>query len=121
MHRVDANYKKNRLYFHLSGNIDKRESKSVLDSMIRSLEYLKPGFDIISDITDYTPLSRSADITISSLFKTIKEHGVRKTIKISNSNDFSSSLAANLLIDEVGFRDCEIVDSLEEAEKLLEN
>nr|WP_319776142.1 hypothetical protein [uncultured Sphaerochaeta sp.] len=121
MHRIQTNNQKNWLYFRLSGNVDYRESKNVLDSIIKSLEDLKPGFDIISDISAYTPLSITADTNISSLLRTLKEHGVRKTIRIDSNPSSYTSYASALLINGIGFQHCETVESLEEAEKLLEN
>lgn len=121
MHKIQTNNQKNRIYFRLSGNVDCRESKNVLDSIIRSLEELKPGFDVISDISGYTPLSMTADTNVASLLKTLKEHGVRKTIRVDSDPNSSSGFASGLLINNIGFNYCETVRTYEEAENLLEN
>ena len=120
MHKIYTDSEKNRLYLQLSGNIDKRESRNALDKVIGQLEQLNPGFDLISDLTSYTPLSQTADTTVYALLKTVKEHGVKRMIRIVNEPGTVSSNQVNYLINSAGFCNCEVVESLNRAEEILE-
>ena len=84
------------------------------------MENLNPGFDLISDLTSYTPLSKSADTTVYSLLKTVKEHGVKRFVRIVHEPANVSSNQVNFLIDSAGFGNWEIAESLNRAEEILE-
>lgn len=120
MHQIKVNNDKNRLYLKLSGNVDYRESRTILNEVISKLENLQPGFDMISNLSTYVPISQTADITISAILKTVKEHGVRKTIRIVEDPDSFVGFGLKLLAEDAGFRHLEIAHSISEAEQILE-
>lgn len=121
MHRILVNNQKNRLYLKLSGNVDYRESRDVLEIVIKELENLRPGFDVISNLCGYMPISRTADTTLSSALKTVKEHGIRRTIRIVEDRNYSNGFGIKLLENDAGINDYETVYTLDEAEEILEH
>ena len=121
MFKILSDHEKNRLYLYLSGNIDKRESRTALDKTIKSLEDLTPGFDLVSKVSRYNPLSQTADVTISSILKTVKEHGVRKTMTIVEEPNSETNVSVKYLLDDVGLSEYEFVDSVISAEEILES
>ncbi|MBU1100183.1 MAG: hypothetical protein KKA84_07240 [Bacteroidetes bacterium] len=121
MHRILADNNKNRLYLILSGNVDHRESLNMLDKVIKELENLRPGFDVISNLSTYTPISMSVDINVSSLLKTIKEHGVGKAVRIIDRSKFVVNSEMNFLDKYAGIGNFETVMTLTEAEEILGN
>ena len=56
--RIDK--EKNRLYVVLTGFIDAEEMKANSDETIELTKQLKPGFDVITDISNFKPTKPEA-------------------------------------------------------------
>jgi anti-anti-sigma regulatory factor len=47
---------KNRLFVRVEGRVDDSQAKSIADSIIKEMERLRPGFDMVTDLTHAEPL-----------------------------------------------------------------
>jgi anti-anti-sigma regulatory factor len=47
---------KNRLFVRVEGRVDDSQAKSIADSIIKEMERLRPGFDMVTDLTQAEPL-----------------------------------------------------------------
>lgn len=47
---------KNRLFVRIEGRIDDIQAQSIADSIIKAMERLRPGFDMVTDLTQAEPL-----------------------------------------------------------------
>jgi anti-anti-sigma regulatory factor len=47
---------KNRLIVRVEGRIDDEQAKSIADSIIKAMERLRPGFDMVTDLSQAEPL-----------------------------------------------------------------
>lgn len=55
MHKVRADTEKNRLYIHLIGAVDTKSAEEITDSILAETSKMKPGFNVITDLTQYKP------------------------------------------------------------------
>ena len=80
---VRADVSKNRLYIVLSGFFPDEEMGGVADRVISEASKLKPGFDVINDVSNFKPTSpRGADeIKRGQTF--LQQHGLRRLIRVS--------------------------------------
>ena len=118
MYLIKATPEKKRLYLKLEGKIDKKEVNSVLFRTINVLTELEPGFDLISEILDYEPLSDFVKTIIFSTLRTVKEHGTNRIISINKT-----SLKENTLFENTSFcfdYEVETAMSLNDAENMLD-
>jgi anti-anti-sigma regulatory factor len=53
---IDVDVGKNRIFLCVQGRVDDAEAKSIADSIIKEMERLRPGFDIVTDLTNAEPL-----------------------------------------------------------------
>ncbi len=79
---IRADLAKNRLYIVLDGFFQDDELAKVADTCVSEATKLKPGFDVINDISNFKPATpKGADeIKRAQLF--VKEHGVRRVIRV---------------------------------------
>jgi hypothetical protein len=58
MYKVRANIPQNRLHVTLSGFFHYRDMKECTDSMIEESKKLLPGYDVITDISQFMPVGQ---------------------------------------------------------------
>ncbi|MCP4902714.1 MAG: hypothetical protein GY906_37600 [bacterium] len=107
----------NRLYMKLSGFFRDSDSAPVFDAFIEAVDQLKPGFDVINDIRGFIPASPAAADTIKRAGKVITERKVGRTVRVTGK--FITGLL-QFKRQLFGVTDVEIVNSIEEAEELLD-
>jgi hypothetical protein len=73
---------KNRLFIRISGRLEEAEAPGVGDSILREMERLRPGFALISDLTDAEPLGPVGVEQIKRLITASRERKVGKTVRI---------------------------------------
>jgi hypothetical protein len=119
---IYAQVEKNRLYIQLVGKITFENIQRAADLTIEETRKLRPGFDVITDITRFVPLSKqdAQEINRAQLF--IKNSGVGRIIRVV---DMKANLVANLQFERTGKEagytvNPDIAGSKEEAEKKLD-
>jgi hypothetical protein len=120
MFEVKSDAVKNRLYIKISGFITDQELKEATDKIISNLNGLKPGFDVINDISGIKAggMPKNTDSLIHAQ-GLIKKAGVNRIIRVV------ASVMTKLQFSESGMKagyakDAETAPSLEEAEKMLD-
>jgi len=116
---VRADTAKNRLYVKLVGFFDYKEMKAATNATIEGAKKLKPGYDIVNDISDFKPVGPDTlkEIERGQVF--FKKSGVRHTLRVEGKAKLT-----NLQFIRVGKSldfEAEAVETLEEAEKLLDS
>lgn len=79
---VHVDVGKNRLFIRIDGRLEEAEAPSVGDSIIQAMERLRPGFALISDLTDAEPLGPVGVEQIKRLITGSRERKVGKTVRI---------------------------------------
>jgi hypothetical protein len=114
--RVDTN--KNRLYLILKGFLKDGQAKEAADQVIAGIDKLKPGFDIITDIREFKPMSPKGSDEIARGQQYAKDKGVRRIVRVVGREVIGGMqfdrVAQNT---EVGG---EYTESIENAEALLD-
>jgi hypothetical protein len=113
---IRADTAKKRLYLILAGTFEDGEMKQVADKTIREVKKLKPGFDIINDISDCKPATIKGIEEIKRAPVAIKEGGVRRVIRIVGQSVTEGQFVRKS--QEAGY-DADTAPSIVEAEKIL--
>jgi len=119
MFNVRADTAKNRLYVKLVGFFDYKEMKAATDATIEGINKLKPGYDVINDISEFKPVGPDTLKEIERGQVYFKKSGIRYGIRVEGK-----AKLANLQFSRIGKSVDYVTDSaetLEEAEKLLDN
>lgn len=117
MFKVVADPEKNRLYITLSGHFEGDEKSEAAASVIKAVEKLQPGFDVINDISDAMPTDEGGLDEIYRVRHFLFSKGVRHVIRITKLK------LTGLQLDRVARPDgytVTAVDSMEQAERFLE-
>ena len=82
MYSVQAHVGKNRLYVTFAGEMTEAEFGSALDEIERALEKLRPGFDMLADITALKPLPEGTFPGIRRTAVLLRDRGIRRAVRI---------------------------------------
>lgn len=118
---IYANELKNRLYLILRGFFTDAEVHEAYEHTIAEIKKLRPGFDVINDISDFKPATTvgTEDIKRAQLFA--KEHGANRIIRVVGKNKVAAGISAMQFsrTSRTAGYEADIVATVEEAEKLL--
>ena len=81
--RVDID--QNRLYITLKGRISLEESKQAAIQVIAELKELKSGFDVVTDISEFEPVTQKEVDVIIQVHKILIESGVNRIARVVGS------------------------------------
>ena len=74
---------KNRLYISLSGFFSGAELEPTLAKIRSELEYLRPDFDVITDIRGFVPGTPKAAEAMKIAGELVKERGRRRAVRVT--------------------------------------
>jgi hypothetical protein len=119
MYTIRADTTKNRLYVKFIGFFDYKEMKAATDKTIEEAKKLKPGFDVINDVSDFKPAAQDMLKEIERAQSFLKKAGVRHGVRVEGKAKLSNIQFSRIgkAVDYVA----EIVETMEEAEKLLDS
>jgi hypothetical protein len=113
---IRADVMKNRLYLILAGFFDDSEMTGVADKCIAEVKKLKPGFDIINDISQCKSASDKGILELMRAQTFIKQSGVNKVVRITG--DIITQAQFSRQGKEAGY-DALTAASIADAEKML--
>ncbi len=115
---VRADIEKNRFYLRLAGFFTTEETKKAADLAIEELGKLKPGFETISDISEFKPTTPEGAEEIGRAMKFGAKKGVGRVLRVVGPQVIGE-MQFSRKSDEAGF-DPKIVASIQEAEEMLD-
>lgn len=120
MFQIRINYKRNALLNVMSGRIDAEEAKSIVKKFQEGVTRLKPGFAVITDITDFVPTTEEVRTILRDATRYAVKHGLGRTVRIVSDNLTSNigSIQFNRTEKKLGCMS-EVVNSMAEAKKVL--
>ena len=118
MFTIRADIAKNRLYVKLVGFFDSKEMKEATDATIEGISKLKPGYDVINDISEFKPVGQDTLKEVERGQVYFKKSGIRHGIRIEGKTKLTN-LQFNRIGKSVDYA-TDTVETLEEAEKLLD-
>lgn len=114
--RTDAT--KNRMYIKLAGFFQEEEIKVAIDDILDQINKLKPGYDAVSEISDFKPASPKVATLMMKAQKALKESGMGRIIRVSGSNVLARKQFERSG-KEAGY-DADMANSVEEADRILD-
>ena len=117
MYKVHADTVRNRVYITLAGFLSLEEAKKCGDETIALTKKLKPGYDVITDITEFKPGTQDVAKDIERVQQHFKSSGARRGVRVVGQNA-PSSMQFSRTGKSAGF-DAINVATMAEAEKVL--
>jgi hypothetical protein len=119
MFTIKADIQKNRLYVKLVGYFDYNEMKASTDKTIEEVKKLKPGYDLINDISEFKPAGQDTLKELERAQAYLKKTGIRHGIRVEGKAKLSS-IQFNRIGKTVDYIP-DTVETMAEAEKLLDS
>jgi hypothetical protein len=119
MNKNRADTRKNRLYVNFIERMDVEEVKVSGADVIQEAKKIKPGFGIISDISEFSPTTEEGRLGMQNVMKTLKEMGVSHLARIVKHHNSLSSYQWQRTSKAVGYAADE-VPTMAEAEIMLD-
>lgn len=117
--RVAADLKKNRLYITIAGRLNKKDLDGLYTDIRFGVADLKPGFDVITDLSECTLAALSGFTTFNKITNHLLASDVGKVIRIIDERRIIFKQILNSAARIKGYTPI-YVKSLEEAEKELQ-
>jgi hypothetical protein len=115
---IHANVGKNRLFIRIEGRLDDAQARSVADTIIKEMERLRPGFDVVSDLTKAEPLGPEGSAQLKRVLEAQRERKYGRAVRIVGK---SAKTALQFARDSKEFHhEPYLAFSMEEAERLLD-
>jgi hypothetical protein len=119
MYTIKADVQKNRLYIKLVGFFSTEEMKKATDDTISEVRKLKPGYDVITDVSEFKPAGPETVKEIERGQAHFKATGVGHGIRVVGESVLTG-MQFNRTGKGVGYIP-DAVATVEEAEKLLDS
>ena len=82
MHSIRKDIHKNRLYLSISGVISISEANKIKDEVIAETSELKPGFDVINNLSKYIKGDERAAPMLQAVEKFFIENKVNRIVRV---------------------------------------
>ena len=115
---IQISLPKNRLYIGLEGYFPDEEAKLAADEVILQAKKLRPGFSVVSEISQFKPASPHAAEQILRAQRAIKELGVRRMVRVVGGNALGK-MQMQRTATQAGL-DADYAATREEAERMLD-
>jgi hypothetical protein len=114
-----ADVAKNRLYITLKGFLTDEEAKNAADLVIAEIRRLRPGFDVITDVSEFKATSPVGTQDIARGQKAAVDGGARRFVRVV-SQEILGVHQFQRVAKTTGVT-AEVAGSVAEAERLLES
>lgn len=118
--KVDADIAKNRLTFCFSGTITRKQLDALYTDVRFCVADLKPGFHVISDLSECTLASLNCIPTFRKIMNFLIENKVGEVLRVTRHQSLIHRQLLNFSARMQGYKPI-YVSSIEEAEEFLEN
>lgn len=118
MFQVVADVGKNRLYLTLGGHFSSEERRRIAESITQEVAKLRPGFDLINDISQAHPTDEWGLKELMRVQRFLRSLGLRRVVRVTKM--LLTELQVERVSKQTGCHSI-IMPSLEKAEKLLDS
>jgi hypothetical protein len=119
MFKVKTDIEKNRLYVTLSGLFPVTDAKKAKDLIIKEVEALKPGFDLITDITRFIRGEDEGGAVLQEIMLYLIEKKVNRVVRVVGTSKTGLLQFANYS-QQISSYKLKYLPTLEEAENFLD-
>ena len=118
MHIVKIDTQNNRLYLTLSGVISVPEAMKIRDEIYKGVESLKPGFDVINDLSKYIHADEKGAQHLQEVTRFFIEKNVGRIVRVVGQSKTGLMQFAKYsqLIETINIK---YVPTMEEAEAFI--
>ncbi len=120
MYKITVDRAKNRLYVKLDGFMGEEELRDAADMVIAQVKTLRPGFDIINDISEYKPTTPEGVREVERAMKFIVDNGVGHIFRVTASQRIARLQFLRMAYETGTNVVAREVTSFEEAERKLD-
>ena len=115
---INISVPKNRLYIKLEGYFPEDEARLAADQVILEAKKLRPGFGLVSEISEFKPASPQAAEHILRAQRAMKELGVRRMVRVVGGNAMGK-MQMQRTATQAGL-EAEYAATREEADRMLD-
>ena len=115
---IEISVAKNRIYLGLEGYFRDEEAQQLADKVITEIGKLRPGFDLVNDISKFMPASQAAAGHFLRVQGVMKERGVRRIVRVVAGNALGN-MQVGRAATQSGL-EAQIASTRQEAERLLD-
>lgn len=119
MYEIKTVAEKNRIYITFKGFLSVEDIKAAVNKEIEEVSKLKPGFDVIVDISDFKTSTQEGAEELARGQKLLIERGINRLIRVIGTQTLSR-MQLDRKAKETGLI-AEEAASVEEAERMLES
>jgi len=120
MFDVNADARANRLYITLDGTMGVDETSDARDASLDGADRLRDGFDVVTDISGFTPPTPEAAEPIKEAQAGLRDRGVDRVVRVTGED--SNAVVTNAFqrrSRDVGYTG-ETAASRDEADRILD-
>ncbi len=118
MFEVEARVGKNRLLVRIWGDVDDAEALRIGDAAVAALERLRPGFDVVSDLSGAARAPPQAMAQLKRIIEAARARGLRRVVRVVGRS-VDVALVFERTSRALG-HEAYLAFSVEEAERLLD-
>lgn len=116
-HEVEVSVEKNRLHLTMRGFFGVAQAEAMLLDVQLALSQVKPGFDVVSDVSRLGALTATAGALVRRLATVLVESGMRQMVRVVGS---APGAATNLARAVEGLYAARVAASTAEAARILD-
>lgn len=117
--RVEYDISKNRIYIVMEGSHDMDEATRLKEAYREATQVLKPGFTVLSDVSNYVPGSEDVQEVHAEVARIAKQAGVGKVARVIGERPLGGMQIKRITRHSGGYESRNFV-TLEEAEDYLD-
>lgn len=110
---------KNRLYLSMHGDVTKEDLILGQPRFAEALERLRPGFDIVNDVSGLISLDPLAEQIFTVATESVRAVGMRRVVRVVGRSVEAAALFERMN-RKIGFGSALLAYSLEEADRVLD-
>jgi hypothetical protein len=120
VYEIETDVRSNRLYLDLSGRLNAETLDTAAEETTEGTEMLRDGFDIITDLRGFKPVSPDAAEAIQRAQTELVEMGVDQVVRITDEDTSQVVVSAFERRSKKAGYSGETAETREEAERLLD-
>ena len=120
MYEIETDVRRNRLYLDLSGRLNAETLDTAAEETTESAGELSDGFDIITDLRGFRPVSPDAAEAIQRAQTELTAMGVDRVVRVTDEDTSQVVVSAFERRSKKAGYSGETAETREEAERLLD-
>jgi hypothetical protein len=117
-YKIEADQVNNRLYMIIRGTLIDEYVQRAVSKIVHEVNKLKTGFDVIDDVSELMPATKSDAKKIKKAQHYVIQKGAKRIVRVVKGNKVNNSVAIRIVKKKNN--KSIFAQSLEEAEKLLD-